>query len=146
MEASVRAGALAHSDECAACAERLEDESALSFKLRTLATETRKAPLPPLGNELPAALRSNRVAMRRTPVNSRWRYWSEAGAAVAAVVLVVITVAAIRSLVARLAFDPFVLRSGPRSDEIAGLARAAGFVPGPAQPDPLQPFFSMRLG
>lgn len=51
-----------------------------------------------------------------------------------------------RSLVARLAFDPFVLRSGPRSDEIAGLARAAGFVPGPAQPDPLQPFFSMRLG
>src|SRR6266480_7711538 len=97
MEASVRARALAHSDECAAVTERLEDESALSFKLRTLATETRKAPLPPLGNELPAALRSNRVARRRTPVNSRWRYWAAAGAAVAAVVLVVITVAAIRS-------------------------------------------------
>lgn len=94
-EASIRARALAHSDECAACAKRLEDESALSFKLRSLATETSNAPLPPLGSELLAALRSNRVAMNRTSVNSRWRYW--AAAAVAAMVLLLITVAVIRS-------------------------------------------------
>jgi ubiquinone/menaquinone biosynthesis C-methylase UbiE len=52
---------------------------------------------------------------------------------------------AMRSLVARLSFDPFILRSGPTSVEIAEMARAAGFAAGPAEPDPLQPFFILKL-
>ena len=97
MEASVRARALAHRDQCEACARRLDDESALSFKLRALASETSSAKVPPLGKELLTALRGNRVAMKPAPLNSRWRYWATAGAAAAAIVLVVITVAVLRS-------------------------------------------------
>jgi ubiquinone/menaquinone biosynthesis C-methylase UbiE len=51
-----------------------------------------------------------------------------------------------RSLMSRLAFDPFLLRSGPGKCEIAAMARAAGFRARPAESDPLQPFFTMRLG
>ena len=100
MEPSLRIRALAHRDECEACARRLEDEKALTFELRALASETRSAAVPPLGNEVLAALRSNCVALERASVNSRWRYWA-AGAAVAAMVLIVITVAAMRSATPR---------------------------------------------
>jgi hypothetical protein len=103
MEASVLAQALAHREECEACAQRLEDQRSLSFKLRALAGETNSAQLPPLGNELLTALRSRQAArIRPTGVTSR-RYRAKvagvvAGAmAVAAMVLLVIAVAVIRS-------------------------------------------------
>ena len=52
MEASVLAQALAHNEECEACAQRLDDQRSLSFKLSALARETNSADLPPMGNEL----------------------------------------------------------------------------------------------
>jgi len=51
----------------------------------------------------------------------------------------------VASPLARLVFDPFLLRSGPRAEAVADAARAAGFAPGPIEPDPLQPFFLLRL-
>jgi hypothetical protein len=107
MEASVRARAFAHRDECEACARRLEDESALSFGLHALANETKAVPVPALGSELLAALRSNirsslgsnlgsnREAMV-APVTGWRRHWATAAVAVAAMILVVITFAVVR--------------------------------------------------
>ena len=103
MEASVLAQALAHREECEACARQLEDQRSLSFKLRALAGETNVAQLPPLGNELLTALRSRQAArIRPTGVISRRYRVKVAGVvagvvAVAAMVLVVIAVAVIRS-------------------------------------------------
>ena len=55
--------ALAHCDECEACARRLEDESALSFRLRALAADSNGVTVPMLGNELLTALRGRQPAM-----------------------------------------------------------------------------------
>ena len=52
---------------------------------------------------------------------------------------------AVGSRLARIVFDPIVLRSGPRAEAVAAAARAAGFAPGDALADPLQPFFLLRL-
>jgi len=52
---------------------------------------------------------------------------------------------AVGSRLARLVFDPFVLRSGPRAEVVAALARDAGFAPATVERDPLQPFFLLRL-
>jgi hypothetical protein len=62
-----------------------------------LATDTNSAELPPLGNELLAALRSNQLTMSRTRVVTRGRYWAAAGAAVAAMILLVVAIAITRS-------------------------------------------------
>lgn len=97
MEASVRARALAHRDKCEACARRLEDERALSFKLRALAADTNSAKAPALGNELLVALRSRQGVMSRSAVTSQGRYWVAAAAAVAAMILVVLAVPFMRS-------------------------------------------------
>ena len=43
MEASVRAQALAHREECEACTRQLEDQRSLSFNLRALGRETNSA-------------------------------------------------------------------------------------------------------
>src|SRR2546422_6157752 len=94
MEASVRIESLAHSDECAACARRLEEENALSFKLRALAAETRFAGAPALEDKLRTVFRDHRFAISRPAVAHRWRYWA---AAAAAIVLAVIAVAEMRS-------------------------------------------------
>ena len=101
MEASVRARALVHRDECEVCARRLEDESTLSFGLRALAKEMNAARVPALGNELLNAfrgdtrnsLRSNPPPRSAAPGHGRWRYL----AAVAAMILAVIAVAVMRS-------------------------------------------------
>lgn len=99
MEASVLAQALAHREECQACARRLEDQRSLSFKLRALARETNSAKLPPLSNELLNVIRSRQaVTNRPLSVASRRHRALIAGAmAVAAMVLVVIAVTVIRS-------------------------------------------------
>jgi hypothetical protein len=97
MEASVRARALAHSDECEVCARRLEDESALSFGLRALAQEMNAETVPAHSNELLTAfrnnLRSSQPALSAARAHRRWRYLA---VAVAAMILVVVTVAAMR--------------------------------------------------
>jgi hypothetical protein len=96
LEASVRARALAHRDECEACALRLDDESELTFGLRALANQTKSVPAPAPGNELFAALRQRQAPINAT-ATATWRYWATAGAAVAAMVLLVIAVVATRS-------------------------------------------------
>jgi len=97
MEAALQDQAVAHRDECEACAQRLEDERALSFKLRMLAADTNALAVPGLGNNLLTTLRSRQAPLRSAEV-ATWRYRvMDAGAAVAAMVLVVIGVSVIRS-------------------------------------------------
>ena len=99
MDAGVRAQALAHRDECEVCARRLEDEGALSFKLRALAADTNAVAMPALGNELLAALRGRQPALARSTEAASWPHHTmlAAAMAVAAMVLVVIAVTFIRS-------------------------------------------------
>lgn len=96
LEASIRAGALAHRDECEPCARLLDEESRLSFGLRALANQTRTVAVPAPGNELFTALRKSQAPINATAAASR-RYWTAAGVAVAAMVLLVIAVVAMRS-------------------------------------------------
>ncbi|HEV7682377.1 MAG TPA: hypothetical protein VGO68_09675 [Pyrinomonadaceae bacterium] len=96
LDASVRARALAHRDECETCARRLVEESALSFGLRALASQTKTVAVPVPDNELFAALRKRQAPINATAVGS-WRYWATAGVAVAAMMLLVIAVVAVRS-------------------------------------------------
>lgn len=98
MEAGVRAQALAHYEECEACARQLEDQRSLSFRLRALAKETNSAKVPVLGNELLIALSSRQVATPRpSRVAGRYRTMAAGVMAVAAMILVVIAVTVIRS-------------------------------------------------
>jgi hypothetical protein len=139
MEASVRARALAHRDECEVCARRLEDESTLSFGLCALAKEINAAMVPAPGQELLATfrgeirsnlrsnLRSNQAVLSGVSAHRRWRYL----AAVAAMILVVISVAVMRSratsppIVKGLSNPPSVLPTetptAPTPDVVAGL-------------------------
>jgi hypothetical protein len=99
VPASVRAQALAHCDECEACARRLEEENALSYKLRALASEINAVSIPALRSDLLAAL-SNRQPVTILPANRiAWSHRKTiAGAlAVAAMILIVVTVTIIRS-------------------------------------------------
>jgi ubiquinone/menaquinone biosynthesis C-methylase UbiE len=52
---------------------------------------------------------------------------------------------ALRSPLARLTFDPLLLRSGPGAHDVAAAARAAGWSAAPAVDDARQPFFLIRL-
>lgn len=93
MKPTVRRESLLHRDECQACARRLEDESALSFKLRALAAETRLAEAPALEDTLRTAFRHHQLASSRPAAAHQWRYW----AAAAAILLAVIAVAQMRT-------------------------------------------------
>jgi hypothetical protein len=99
MEAGIRAQALEHRDACAACAQRLAEESALSFKLRVLAADARSAEVPSMGNEILAALRERQVPMGRGTTRLRFRVMAVAATvtAVAALILVVIALGFLRS-------------------------------------------------
>ena len=116
-DATVRTRALAHRDECEACSQRLEDHSALTFKLRALAADTNAVKVPSMGNELLAALRSQRPAMFRTAAASSWRHRAlvTAAMAVAAMVLVVIAVTVMRSRSATPAVQSQSNKSIPQS-------------------------------
>ena len=93
MEAGVRAQALAHYEECEACARQLEDQRSLRFKLSAFAKETNSAKVPVPGNELLIALRSRQVAtIRPTALARRYTAMGAGAMAVAAMVLVVIAV------------------------------------------------------
>lgn len=52
---------------------------------------------------------------------------------------------ALRSRLLRWLFDPYLLRTGPTGAMFAQLAREAGFRKFQLEPDPLQPFFILRL-
>lgn len=91
MDASKREQASAHCDDCEFCARRLEDECALTFRLRALAAETRSAEAPALEAQLLAAFRRNRFANARPATTHQWRYRTAA-----AVVLMVFTIAGMR--------------------------------------------------
>jgi hypothetical protein len=99
MEASVLAEALAHDEECEACARRLEEQRSLSFKLRALARETNSAKLPPMGNDLLTAFRSRQAATnpQATIASRHYRAIVAGSMAVAAMVLIAIAVTVIRS-------------------------------------------------
>jgi hypothetical protein len=92
MEADVRAGALAHSEECGVCSARLRDEETLTRGLQLLATdmETLSAP-PEMELKLREAFRQRQAAVPLATSSARPRYW---WAAVAAVLLIAMTVAA----------------------------------------------------
>ncbi|HEV7744371.1 MAG TPA: hypothetical protein VGO56_05190 [Pyrinomonadaceae bacterium] len=96
LEASVRARALAHRDECAACARRLAEESELSCGLRALVNQTKTVAVPAPRNELFVALRKRQTPINATAAGS-WRHWATSGAALAAMVLLVIGVVVMRS-------------------------------------------------
>lgn len=93
MEAEVRAGALAHSEECAVCLARLRNEETLTHGLQLLAADMESLSAPPeLELKLREAFRQQRkVVVPMARRSAQPRYW---WAAVAAVLLVAMTVAA----------------------------------------------------
>ena len=92
MEADVRAGALAHSEECGVCAARLRDEGALTRGLQLLAADMESLSAPPeMELKLREAFRRRQVVVPLATNSARPRYW---WAAVAAVLLIAMTVAA----------------------------------------------------
>jgi hypothetical protein len=102
LDVDVRARALAHRDECAACAKRLADESALSFKLRVLAADLEAGEVPVLSDKVLAALREQQAPLIvQTPAaHSRFGVWAvatTATAAVAALILIAVAVAFMRA-------------------------------------------------
>ncbi|MGI9165094.1 MAG: hypothetical protein ACR2G5_01670 [Pyrinomonadaceae bacterium] len=99
MEASVRERALAHHEECEACAQRLEDERALSFGLQALAAEMRSTEMRSVAasdrvEHLLVAFRSLGVAQGQPHETHHWRYWA---AAAAVVLFVAFGIAGVRS-------------------------------------------------
>ena len=92
MEATVREEALAHTDECEACALRLADQRSLTQHLRALASEMSGVEAPSrMEDELLAAFRKNKFTQPRRSANYAWRYWATAAAAM---LLIVIGIAA----------------------------------------------------
>ena len=92
MEADVRAGALAHSEECGACASRLRDEGTLTRGLQLLAADMESLSAPPeMELKLREAFRQRQVVVPLATRSAQPRYW---WAAVAAVLLIAMTVAA----------------------------------------------------
>jgi hypothetical protein len=149
MVARARAEFVIHREECESCARRLEEECALSFKLRALAADTNAVTVPSVGHELRAALRNRQVAMMQTasPARRRFRAVISGAMAVAAAVLLVMTLAIIRSRTmpmapaAPLARNPAktLLPATPAPDETTAIKRPDGVVapvPGP-MPAPL---------
>ena len=137
MEASIFAQAIAHGEECEACARRLEDQRSLSFKLSALAGETNSAKLPPMRNELVNALRSQVAAKYRPLTAASRRSRTIGGMAVAAMVLVVITATVIRSRFVRLTAQdlPNSSPAKPAGRELANV-KTPDFSPSPPAPSP----------
>lgn len=101
MEAELRANALAHAEECAACGVRLADERALSFSLRALASsvETMQAPVQ-LETTLREAFRQREATVAPAPLiastQTRARRWAAWATAAAAAIVTVFAIQAFR--------------------------------------------------
>lgn len=92
MEAEMRAGALAHAEECEVCLARLRDEETLTRGLQLLAADMESLSAPPeMESKLREAFRGRSAVVPLASRSVRPRYW---WAAVAAVLLIAMTVAA----------------------------------------------------
>ena len=106
LEASERANALAHVDECDGCAQMWNNQRELSDGLRTVADQMKSLQAPPhLEGQLRAAFR-DRTRVASPP--QRWRYWASA---VAAALLIVFGVIAWRVHVASLPQPQIVVKA-----------------------------------
>ena len=84
MDAEVRAAALAHTDDCLACTDRLRDEQALTRGLRGLAMHTESlGPSSDLESRLRTAMQQQKInVVPLTTRNVSRRYWLAVAAAV----------------------------------------------------------------
>lgn len=99
LDAGVRSEALAHSRECEHCALRLDDESAITLRLRNFAGSFEPVGAPArVETQLLTAFAERSTIKSQPPVMSRPRYWPQYWiAAIAALLLVVFTFAVFRS-------------------------------------------------
>src|ERR1700730_10787412 len=98
LEVSVRSEALEHSSECEHCALRLEDELAMTLRLRNFADSFESAGAPArIETQLLAAFMSQPRVGSERPFISQQRYWPKYWvAAIAAMLLVVFALSMFR--------------------------------------------------
>ena len=82
LEASLRAEALRHGDDCSTCSARLSEERNLTLQLRALAREMDSVAAPERVESFLLAAFNERLGSRNVPRTSRLRYASIAAAAV----------------------------------------------------------------
>jgi hypothetical protein len=139
MEANLREQALAHTDECEACALRLEDERVLTQKLHAVSIEMNEMEGPArIETELLAAFRehksTNQFTRRQRSMIHDWRYWATAAAAA---LLIVAGIAAMRSRPAPVAVEnPYVPTSGPKVAAVNKDAQSPGTLVEPQTESP----------
>ena len=126
LDASVRSDALAHGHGCGPCAIRLEDELAITDRLRKFAVKFDSIGAPPrVEAQVLAAFDDDTLKELQPAIMSRQRYWISAISAIAALVLVVFALSIIRS---RQAVPP------TEKPDAASIAEA-----GPANPNSSSP-------
>lgn len=124
VEASERANALMHVDECKGCAQTWNNQRDLSAGLRTVADRMRSLQAPAhLEGQLRAAFRDRSRVRPITSTPQRWRYWASA---VAAALLIVFGVMAWRVHIASLPLPPIVAKS-----EVVPASQTESPKPGP---------------
>jgi hypothetical protein len=137
MDSAMRAGALAHSEGCRACAARLADERTLSAGLRRLAASASDEQAPA---KVEAALIAAFRERKQTPAApvvapirpNRWRRWAVVAAAA---VLILIALVALRAN--QPAPEPEQKANNARPDEIQPAPPAV--QPLPEQKSPVAP-------
>lgn len=87
LEASLRAEALRHGDDCSTCSARLSEERNLTLQLRALAREMDSVAAPERVESFLLAAFNERLVSRNVPRASRLRYASIAAAAVLLIAL-----------------------------------------------------------
>ncbi len=133
LDASVRSEALAHSRECEHCALRLEDESAITLRLRSLAGSFEAVGAPAQVETQLLTAFAERSPIKSQPLAmSRPRYWPQYWmAAIAAVLLVVFAFVVFRARQAAPAKDKanelLAIKAGaPASPVSAPVVSASG--------------------
>ena len=98
LDASVRGEAFAHCHGCRPCAVRLEDQLAITDRLRNFAVKFDSIGAPPrVEAQVLAAFEQGTLAAPPPAIMSRQRYWISAISAIAALVLIVFALSIIRS-------------------------------------------------
>jgi hypothetical protein len=93
MDSSLREQALAHKNECEACASRLDLEQQLTIGLRALADEMKPLSAPaPVEQHLLEAFREQKSLLPIASASGRGRYWLIAAAAAVLIVFGIVTV------------------------------------------------------
>ncbi len=98
LDAGVRSEVLAHSRECEHCAVRLEDEMAITLRLKNFAVSFRSVGASArIEAELFRNFEAQRLKVPAFPTSSQTRYWLKYGpAAIAALLLIVFVLALFR--------------------------------------------------